>query len=258
MKLYNETDIANIADAIREKNGSTDTYKVSEMAGAIENIPTGFDIVPYITSLSRLFSDSTFPNTDLELNFNSFTGTSLGYLFSNADGIKTLNLSFPSTVTLLNAMFLTATIDVINITSSTKNVTNWSSTFEGCKATEINNLDLSSATNVSRIFSSTANYLEKVGFVENSVPISIAISNSGQGLKSDCPDESLVLLANGLKEGVTATLTAIYIKSRFNSLMGTIEEVTEDDVTYHKFIADESGTVTLTDFITNTKGWTIA
>lgn len=41
LKLYNETDIEAIADAIRGKNGSSDTYKVSEMADAIDDIPTG-------------------------------------------------------------------------------------------------------------------------------------------------------------------------------------------------------------------------
>lgn len=34
-KLYEESDIQGIADAIREKNGTTNTYKVSEMASAI-------------------------------------------------------------------------------------------------------------------------------------------------------------------------------------------------------------------------------
>lgn len=40
-KLYEETDIQAAADAIREKNGKTDTYKVSEFAGAIRAIATG-------------------------------------------------------------------------------------------------------------------------------------------------------------------------------------------------------------------------
>lgn len=40
-KLYDETSIQAIADAIRAKNGSSDAYKVSEMAQAIEDIPTG-------------------------------------------------------------------------------------------------------------------------------------------------------------------------------------------------------------------------
>lgn len=39
-KLYEETDIQNIANAIREKTKSTDTFKVSEMANAVSNIKT--------------------------------------------------------------------------------------------------------------------------------------------------------------------------------------------------------------------------
>jgi len=37
-KLYEETDIQNIANAIRKKTKSTDTFKVSEMANAVSNI----------------------------------------------------------------------------------------------------------------------------------------------------------------------------------------------------------------------------
>lgn len=41
LKLYNESDIQDIADAIRGKNGSSDTYTVSQMAQAIDDIPSG-------------------------------------------------------------------------------------------------------------------------------------------------------------------------------------------------------------------------
>lgn len=41
LKLYNDTDIQNVADAIRAKNGLSATYKVSQMAAAIGAIPTG-------------------------------------------------------------------------------------------------------------------------------------------------------------------------------------------------------------------------
>lgn len=37
-KLYNDTNIKAIADAIRAKNGKTDTYTVGEMAGAISSL----------------------------------------------------------------------------------------------------------------------------------------------------------------------------------------------------------------------------
>lgn len=41
MKLYSDTDVQAIADAIRAKNGSSDTYTIGEMAQAIMAIPTG-------------------------------------------------------------------------------------------------------------------------------------------------------------------------------------------------------------------------
>lgn len=41
VKLYDDTNIKAIADAIREKNGTNNTYKVSEMAAAINAIEGG-------------------------------------------------------------------------------------------------------------------------------------------------------------------------------------------------------------------------
>lgn len=41
VKYYNESDIQNIANAIRSKNGLTEGYKVSQMAEAILNITQG-------------------------------------------------------------------------------------------------------------------------------------------------------------------------------------------------------------------------
>ena len=40
-KLYEEEDIRGIAEAIREKNGTTTQYKVSEMKPALLAIPSG-------------------------------------------------------------------------------------------------------------------------------------------------------------------------------------------------------------------------
>lgn len=45
-KLYNDTSVKAIADAIRAKNGTTNTYNISEMATAITNIPSGSGIEP--------------------------------------------------------------------------------------------------------------------------------------------------------------------------------------------------------------------
>lgn len=42
--LITDTYLENIADAIREKNGSEDTYTPAQMATAIENIQTAEDM----------------------------------------------------------------------------------------------------------------------------------------------------------------------------------------------------------------------
>lgn len=53
-KLYEETAIQDIADAIREKNGSSDTYTVADMGEAVRaNIPSLCESLPTRTSLSR-------------------------------------------------------------------------------------------------------------------------------------------------------------------------------------------------------------
>ena len=48
-KLYNDTSVKAIADAIRAKNGTTDTYTIGEMATAITNIPSGSGDISNIT-----------------------------------------------------------------------------------------------------------------------------------------------------------------------------------------------------------------
>ncbi len=66
-KLYEETDIQAVADAIREKNGSTDTYKVSEMAQAIRDI--GIHLyagVDYIQATGTQWIDTGVPEASNE------------------------------------------------------------------------------------------------------------------------------------------------------------------------------------------------
>ena len=44
--IINDTNLTNIANAIRGKNGETTTYKPSEMAAAITAIPSGGGDLP--------------------------------------------------------------------------------------------------------------------------------------------------------------------------------------------------------------------
>lgn len=60
LKFYESSDMTAIANAIRSKNGSSDTYLVSEMAAAIDDISSGGDATPIIDGTIRnLVSDAT-------------------------------------------------------------------------------------------------------------------------------------------------------------------------------------------------------
>ena len=52
-KLYNETSILDIADAIREKNNTDNTYTVGQMANAIRSIETGGSSVIVDSSITQ-------------------------------------------------------------------------------------------------------------------------------------------------------------------------------------------------------------
>lgn len=50
-KLYEESSVQAIANAIRQKNGLTTTYKISEMAAAILALPTGSGETNYLPAV---------------------------------------------------------------------------------------------------------------------------------------------------------------------------------------------------------------
>lgn len=96
--------------------------------------------------------------------------------------------------------------------------------------------------------------LSYVRCVANSAKINFNFSNS-----SLLTDDSIVSIANACNGTVAKTLTLHATpKARCNSIMGTVSSVTEDGVTYDFFTADAGGSTTLANFITQTKGWTLA
>lgn len=98
MKLYPDTAIQDIADAIRSKNGSTDTYTVGEMAQAIEDIPSGGG-----DDNLGAFISNTLSGELIDSNVTSVKS----YAFYNGPSVT--SVSFPN-CTLVNARgFLNAT-----------------------------------------------------------------------------------------------------------------------------------------------------
>lgn len=84
-KFYDESDIQNIANAIRSKNGTQNTYTVAQMAGAVGNIPTGITPSGSVT----LTSNGTYDVTDKAsavVAVPAFSVTNQVPLSLNADG----------------------------------------------------------------------------------------------------------------------------------------------------------------------------
>lgn len=65
-KLYEETDIQNIANAIRSKNGSSDTYRASDMDNAISEIVTAAEAINDSTTSETTTWSSTKISSELE------------------------------------------------------------------------------------------------------------------------------------------------------------------------------------------------
>ena len=140
-KLYEESNIIAIADAIREKNGTTDTYKTSEMADAISAITTGggggdIEVEPIVLSGDQqygcsgslsgayidLFGDTISTEKIVncnhmfylnsaekilfEVNCKSGTDISCGFMFSGCQNLKEIpKINGPCRIADRNSMF---------------------------------------------------------------------------------------------------------------------------------------------------------
>ena len=88
-KITNTDNYTNIANAIRSKNGSSDTYTPAQMPAAINNIVTKC-ILPAGTKLAFVSSTfSTFDGTHLDVS----GVTSMRELFSRCTSLETADLT---------------------------------------------------------------------------------------------------------------------------------------------------------------------
>ena len=82
--------LTDVADAIREKKGTSETILASNFDTEIENLPSGGNKLGYVSSLQNFFSNSGMPSTltniDLTQNFD-FVNTSLYEQYFNTGGL---------------------------------------------------------------------------------------------------------------------------------------------------------------------------
>lgn len=91
-KLYEENDIQNIANAIRNKNGTEDTYKVSQMSTAIDSIEVIEQAIAEGESLS-LTNTKAMPYSDYVVEGKSEQETGKTKNFLNSLGLTTQTIN---------------------------------------------------------------------------------------------------------------------------------------------------------------------
>lgn len=91
-KLYNDTSVKAIADAIRAKNGKTDTYTVAEMAGAINDIPAGGS-APSLQSKSVTYTSNGTATITPDAGYDGLSGVDVTVDVSGGGG-SNINFEF--------------------------------------------------------------------------------------------------------------------------------------------------------------------
>ena len=153
--------LTDVADAIREKKGTTDTILASNFDTEIASIESGGDINEYLSDTITKGNNSLGGWTKTIKKMRSpltVEGTSAEYMFYNCP-VNELPQLDTSNVTNMSHMFTSCT----NLTTipqiNTSNVTNMRNMFSGCTnlTTTTSQLDTSNVTDMRYMFNSCTN-----------------------------------------------------------------------------------------------------
>ena len=157
-----DSTLTDIADAIRGKNGSSDTYKPSEMPAAIVAIPSGGgDGIPREVDANGVYRLPTQSFTfSLPANATDIGAYALSYSFYGCTSLTSVNLSSLTTISSSNALSSAfngcASLTSVNLSSLTTVSSNsaLSEAFRGC--TSLTSVNLSSLATVSGTYALSA------------------------------------------------------------------------------------------------------
>lgn len=125
LKYYDTNLLTNIADAIRQQEGTNNLMTVESMPNHIENIPTGGSF--------KYMSFAEYPNfyindEDIDFDVNKAYATMEGRLFYNCRNLKSIpnSINIHNFSNLSNALFRTAIFNIYDIAGDYPNLVNGS------------------------------------------------------------------------------------------------------------------------------------
>lgn len=267
--LATDTDLTAVANAIRTKGGTSASLAFpSDFVSAINAISGGGGSVLSDNKAFRNFRiwKNTDVSSEISVDFSLCPDiNNMDQLNEGATGFTKLTITPPATSKTTQRLCYncqTMTSIVINGTIYAKSNSSSNAGFinSNSNLTSITGLiDLSEQTWAN--FYNATNYqngllnakLETISLVPGTM--SMTTTNWYLGTMSALTDDSLVSIANALKDTYSGTITFHATpKARLSTIMGTV--ATSNGLS--TFTKSASGTVTLENFLTVTKGATLA
>ncbi len=211
--LVNDSSLMDIADAIREKNGTEETYKPSEMGDAVRSIQSGggsFNVLQYAKNIRQFLYTATLPDVD-EITIDVPCASDFTQAFADVNGVKKIILKAGGNVESMNMSQLfrsnnqqlaLKTVDVTDVDFS--KITTWSWMFASqTLATIIGEIDMTKFTSLDNVLLYTYS-LENLTFKRECILVNFNSLRFSQKLSN----ESIQSIIDGLAPVETAqTLT---------------------------------------------------
>lgn len=233
-----------------EVTGEADTT----LSDAVETLASKYgkaEFNPFaqMNSGASVFRYASLPET-LVADFEGNTRiNALTTMFGNCEGLKNLTIKNlrPSSNIIIETIFGWSSIETVtfeNCDFTVKNIQGW---VRNSQIRHIyGDIDMSGCTSAQTVFLYSCPNLETISFKKNTINVQLLTLQP-------CPlsDASYISLGNGLVQGASKSITGVndQHKTRMNAILGTNDNGT--------FVADENGNMTLMDFITTVKGWTV-
>lgn len=228
-----------------EVTGQSDT----NLSDAVHTLASGYgqgeNWLKTVRSLYYLFNGVNFPET-LVLDFEGNTiSKSSEYFMANVTGVKYLTIKNLNIVNVsMQGSFNGGSEEVITFENCVIQPARANRLFSSPNLITVNGeIDMSLSTGGDSLYYSRV--LEDIRYKKNSIGVEFTVQGAYK-----LSDASLISIANALNDSVSKRLTGTSSTPNINTIIGNNVD--------GLFVADASGTMSLADFITTVKGWTLA